>query len=105
MGSIVELNDVNFEWSIEKGVVLVDFFATWCGPCKKLSPILEQIAEELKGKVVIGKINIESDQNTPEQYQVTSFPTLILFKDGQEKDRMIGLRDAETVKKFIMSAV
>jgi thioredoxin 1 len=105
MGSIVELNDVNFEWSIEKGVVLVDFFATWCGPCKKLSPILEQLAGELKGKVVIGKINIESDQSTPEQYQVTSFPTMILFKDGQEKDRMVGLRDVETVKKFIMTAL
>jgi thioredoxin 1 len=103
--SIVKLTDANFASKIEKGVMLVDFFADWCGPCRMLSPVLEQVAKELKGKASIGKLDIDAEQNTASQFQVTSIPTLILFKDGKEKDRIVGLRDGETIKKFILAAV
>lgn len=101
---IEQLTDENFSRKAAKGVLLVDFFAEWCGPCKRLAPILEGIAIEMKGKASIGKINIESEQQTTATLQVTAFPTMILFKDGIEMGRLVGLRDAETIKKFLLSA-
>lgn len=103
--AIVKLTDHNFTSKIEKGVMLVDFFAEWCGPCRMLAPVLEQVAKEVKGKAHIGKLDIDFEQKTAGQFQVTSIPTLILFKNGKEVNRLIGLRDAETVKKFILAAV
>ena len=74
-----------------KGLALVDFFADWCGPCKMMAPSIEELAEEYEGKVLIGKINIDEYLNPAMQYKVMSIPTLILFKDGEEVDKSIGL--------------
>ncbi len=101
---LTELNDENFEQTIGKGVVLVDFFAEWCGPCHMQTPILEGLVDELTGKAIIGKIDIDHNQKTTAAMQVTSVPTMILFKDGKEVNRVVGLRDADALKEMIEAA-
>ncbi len=98
------LNDESFEQEIKQGITLVDFHAEWCGPCRMLAPVLEKVADEVSGKARIVKLNIDNSQQIASTYQVTSIPTLILFKDGQEVNRLVGLRDADTIKEFILSA-
>lgn len=99
------LKDTNFFSEIEHGVTLVDFHANWCAPCRMLAPLLEQVAKEIKGKATIAKIDIDSEQKTASHFQITSVPTLILFKNGKEVNRMIGLRNADAIKDFIESAL
>lgn len=100
-GSIKNFTEDSFHSDIKKGVVLVDFYADWCGPCRMMTPVLERVAQE--GKTVIAKIDIDSAQSVAGNFRVTSVPTLILFKDGEEVGRLVGLRDAETIKEFISS--
>src|SRR3989344_3605611 len=97
-GAIKHLTDDTFDKEIQKGVTLVDFHANWCGPCRMLTPVLEEVAKEIKGKANIAKIDIDSEQKTAGQFQITSVPTLILFKNGQEVNRLIGLRNASALK-------
>jgi thioredoxin 1 len=101
---IRKLSEDNFEKDIESGVTLVDFYADWCGPCRMLAPVLEKVAKELHGDATIAKLDIDHAQRIASSFQVTSVPTLILFKEGKEIGRLVGLRDAETVKDFIFSA-
>ena len=102
---IKHLTDNNFQKEIEAGITLVDFFATWCGPCRMLTPIMEDLAKHFEGKAFIAKVDIDSEQKTAAKFQVTSVPTLILFKDGKEVNRLIGLRDMEAIKEFVSSAM
>ncbi len=102
---VVDLTDDNFQKEIEKGVVLVDFNAVWCAPCRMLSPIIEQVAEHFHDKVVIAKVDIDNEQKIAAQYQVTSVPTVVLFKNGKEVDRLVGLRDFDALKEFILKAL
>lgn len=104
-GIIQHFNDNEFQNQIKSGVVLVDFHANWCGPCRTLAPVLDQVAQEMQGKAVIGKIDIDSEQKTAAQFQITSVPTMVLFKDGKEVGRLVGLRTADAVKEFINSAM
>ena len=99
--SIVHLSDTTFAGGIAKGMTLVDFYADWCGPCRMMAPILEQLSTELQGKVTIAKIDIETSQQVTSKFGVTSIPTLILFKNGQEVDRLVGVRDGSYLKKMI----
>ena len=87
------VNDSNFDEEIQnsKLPILVDFWAEWCGPCKNLAPILEEISDELKGKVKIGKINIDDNQELAAQFSIRSIPTIILFKEGNSIDTKVGL--------------
>ncbi len=101
---IKHLTDSNFKEEIKKGVVLVDFSAAWCGPCRMLAPIVEEVAKHFENKAVIAKVDIDADQKIAAEYQVSSVPTMILFKDGKEIDRLVGLRDAENVIEFVDSA-
>jgi thioredoxin 1 len=98
------LEESTFDKEIQDGVVLVDFYADWCGPCRMMTPVLEKVAKEVKGKAVIGKLDIDKAQKIASQFQVTSIPTLILYKNGKEVGRLVGLRDAATVKNFIDGA-
>ena len=98
---IKKLSNEDFKASIAEGLVLVDFFAEWCPPCRMLVPILEEIAEEMHGKVKLCKIDIDHAQNVTSEFQVTSVPTLILFKNGKEVNRTEGLKDADVLKEFI----
>ena len=98
---IKKLTDENFEGEISKGTILVDFTAAWCGPCKMIKPELEIVAKELEGKTAIGALDIDESQKTAAEFTVTSVPTLVLFKDGKEVNRLVGLRDAEGIVDFI----
>lgn len=102
--SIKHLTDESFSREIAEGVTLVDFYADWCGPCRMLTPVLEQVSQEVKGKATFVKIDIDSEQKTAAQFQITSVPTLILFKDGKEVNRLIGLRNAVAIKDFVLAA-
>ncbi len=88
----LHLTDSNFEETIKKNpLVLVDFWASWCGPCRALAPTTNELATEYAGKILIGKLNVDENPKTAECFQVFSIPTLVLLKDGCEVDRIVGL--------------
>lgn len=98
------LSEETFSKDTEHGVVLVDFYADWCGPCRMMTPVLDKVAKEVKGRAVIGKLDIDNAQKIAAQFQVTSIPTLVLLKEGKEVGRLVGLRDEATIKQFIDTA-
>jgi len=103
---IVMLNEEGFQEAISRGgKVLVDFYADWCGPCRMLSPVLETVASdsEVQKHATVAKIDIDAAQGIASTYNVTSIPTLVLFQDGKELRRLVGLRDANSIKHFIIS--
>lgn len=100
---IKNFTDDSFHSGIQNGVVLVDFYADWCGPCRMMKPILEKVAGESQD-AMIAKVDIEEAQKVAASFRITSVPTLILFKDGTEVNRLVGLQDAEAIKKFINTA-
>lgn len=102
-GKLIQLTDENFQNTIANGVTLVDFYATWCGPCRMIAPIVEQLAGVLDGKAQIGKLDIDQARQTTESLQITSVPTLILFKNGKEEKRVVGVKDMEYLMNLIQS--
>jgi len=90
MAKYVELTDDNFEASVAEGVSLVDFWAPWCGPCRMIAPIIEELAEDFDGKATIAKVNTDEEQNVAVKYGIRSIPTLLIFKDGEVVDQMVG---------------
>ncbi|MBQ7977639.1 MAG: thioredoxin [Clostridia bacterium] len=101
--AIIHVNKENFEEIIVKGdkPVLADFFATWCGPCKMLSPILEQIEQEMGDRVVVAKIDIDECMDIAQQYGIMSVPTMILFQNGAEIERAVGFRQKTQIEELI----
>lgn len=91
----------DFENLIASGVTLVDFFATWCGPCKMLSPVLDELAEEYQDKIKILKIDVDEFSSIANKFSVYSIPTLILFKDGEMVKKTVGFKDLDGLKMFI----
>lgn len=90
------LTSVNFEDAIREGTVLVDFFAEWCGPCKMLAPIIDEIAEE-RSDVLVGKVNVDVSHELAAKYGITSIPTLIVFDNGREVQRLIGFHSKNEI--------
>ena len=98
---IKHLDDSTFDSTIQNGVTLVDFYADWCGPCRMIAPIIEEIANEMTGQITVAKLDIESAQNTTAKLNVTSIPTIIIFKGGEEVNRIVGVRDKESLLEMI----
>lgn len=93
-GNVVNVTDASFESDVLKASepVLVDFWASWCGPCKMVGPIVEELANDFLGKAKVCKLNVDENTKTAQSYGVMSIPTIILFKDGKEVDRVVGFR-------------
>jgi len=103
----VEITDDNFETEVLQSdkPVLIDFWAVWCGPCKIIAPIVEELASEYDGKVKVGKLDVDSNQQTSIKYGVRSIPTLLVFKDGNVKDTIIGAVPKKLIVEKINSAL
>ena len=96
--SVLNLTTSNFDETIKNGRVLVDFWAEWCGPCKMVGPIIDELAEEYKGQVTVGKVDTDHEKKLALRFQVMSIPTVIVFNDGQEVKRFVGVQSKETYK-------
>lgn len=100
-GAVKELTDKDFDAVTEKGVVLVDFWAPWCGPCRMQTPILEAVAQKIGGKAVISKMNVDEHTATPSKFGVRSIPTLILMKDGELVEKFVGVQQEGSLVQAI----
>lgn len=103
--NVKHLNNDNFDSEIKSGVTLVDFYADWCGPCKMIAPIIEQLGSEFGNKAHVAKVDVDKAGQVAEKYQVTSIPTIILFKNGSEIKRVVGVRDKTTLTNMINAAL
>lgn len=107
MSEVIHLNKESFQQAVANAdkPVLVDFWASWCGPCKMLAPVLEDIAQNLDDQVVIAKVNVDEERELAESYKIMSIPTMYIFKDNKVVDRLIGFTNKEniinTIKKHI----
>ena len=105
--NIVQISDASFEEDVLKadGPVLVDFWAEWCGPCKMIAPVLEELADEYNGKLTVAKLNIDSNPETAPKYGVRGIPTLIIFKNGQAEGTKVGALSKSQLAAFIDSVI
>ncbi|MBI5576099.1 MAG: thioredoxin [Deltaproteobacteria bacterium] len=106
-GNIMELNDGNFKTTVDSGPtpVLVDFWAPWCGPCRVIAPILEEVAREMEGKVRIAKVNVDESPDIASTLGIRGIPTLILFKEGQIKGQMVGVNTKAGIVSLIQKGM
>jgi len=106
MNNIVELNATNFKQEVLQAAspVVVDFYATWCGPCKMLAPMLEQLAGELNSRVKFAKADVDDMKDVAAYYDVTGVPTLMLFNDGKNVDKMVGMTSARQLRTWLENA-
>ena len=99
--SVQKLNQNNFQNAIANGTALVDFYADWCGPCRMVSPIVDEISEERRD-ITVGKVNVDDENTLAVKYGVMSIPTLIVFQDGKEKTRIVGARPKAAILAELM---
>lgn len=99
--AIVKVTYADFDSKVESGVQLVDFWATWCGPCKMIAPVLEELAADYEGKADILKLDVDENPSTAAKYEVMSIPTLIVFKDGQPVDKVVGFQPKENLAEVL----
>ena len=106
-GNILQVTDQNFEQEVLKAnqPVLVDFWAAWCGPCRMIAPTVEALATEYSGKAKVAKMNVDENQSTPAQYRIQGIPTLLLFKDGQVREQLVGAASRDTIEKLLKKYV
>ena len=101
--AVIKITSKNFEEEVSKSElpVLLDFWASWCGPCRMVSPIVDEVANELEGKAKVGKINVDEEQELAQAFSIMSIPTLVVIENGKEVNRSVGLIDKEQVKDLI----
>ena len=99
--NIKKLNNKNYKLIIRQGTVLVDFWAPWCAPCKMMAPVLNEIAEKENDKVTIGKVNVDQQQELAAKYKIRNIPTMILFHNGKEVTRLVGVKSKQAILKEI----
>ncbi|HET8714806.1 MAG TPA: thioredoxin [Holophagaceae bacterium] len=102
---VAHISDADFPTAVKDGVTLVDFWAPWCGPCKAIAPMLDELAGELGGKAKIVKINVDDNPEVAGSFGIMSIPTLILFKDGKPVNKLVGGQPKPQLKAFIESAL
>jgi thioredoxin 1 len=97
------LTDSNFDQSVVKSPqpVLVDFWAEWCGPCRRLAPTVDELATDYDGRITVGKLNVDDNPNTAFRYSIRGIPTLLLFKGGQIVEQIVGLADKDSLRRLI----
>jgi thioredoxin 1 len=105
--AVVEVNDANFEQEVLQSdqPVLVDFWAAWCGPCKALSPIVDEVASEYSGKLKVMKMDVDRNQATPMRYGIRGIPALLLFKGGKVADQIVGYVPKDTIERSISRVI
>ena len=96
---VLKIDEQNFKEEVleSEKPVLIDFFATWCGPCKMMSPIIDEIAKEVGGEIKVGKVDVDENQELAIKYDVMSIPTIIIFKNGKAEKTFVGLRDKQEI--------
>ena len=101
----LNFTDKDFKTQVleNSGVVMVDFWAPWCGPCRAVSPVIDEVAEEYKGKIKVGKVNVDDNTEVPGQYGIMSLPSIVFFKDGKPVKTMVGVQGKENYKQEIES--
>ncbi len=101
--NVIEITDNNFEQSVlgSDQPVLVDFWAQWCGPCRMIAPIVEQVAGDYAGRARVGKLNVDENTAVPQKYGIKGIPTLILFKGGKEEERIVGATSKDAIARMI----
>lgn len=105
MADVKHLDGSNFEETVSNGVALVDFWAEWCGPCKMLGPVLEEVADEIGDDAVIAKVDVDKAPDLAKQYSVRSIPAIFILKDGEIKQQFVGLQDKQTLIDAVRSAL
>jgi thioredoxin 1 len=101
--AIFEVNDSNFDQDVLKSEqpVLVDFWAAWCGPCRAIAPIVDELAQQFQGKIKVGKMDVDRNSATPMRYKVTGIPTLLVFKGGQVVEQLVGYRPKDAIQQAL----
>jgi thioredoxin 1 len=102
---VVTLTKENFDATIASGVCLVDFWAAWCGPCRMVGPVVDELAGELAGKAVVGKVNVDDHPDLAGRYAVRSIPTVIVFRDGKEAERIVGASQKARYAQAVLSRI